>query len=438
MVLGWASTALSAAQIGTQPATQPAIQPPARQVPAVAESEASYPAIRWTLGDGLRARWGSFEARVRPRFHFDYVDPRFREIEEATGSSFTEDTDVRRARLLGDFGFREESLLRDWSVRAQVDFADSDIRWLDLAGTYAGLPTIETGAVGRVRFGQFRESFGLEAMTSVSHLAFIERSTASNAFTPGRSRGVEWSETGDATMFQLGAFRRADGEVFPNELQEESAVTARALWLRGRDHLGGIQLVQLGASISVRDPGADQLRFDARPGSRLFDRIVDSGSLDADGAVTMGLEALTQWGQSTLVAEIFGADVRGVSNGAGTSASGGVLSGAHVGFTTFLTSGHAARWNRRRGGLRSAAVGDAIFGEAPTNGALEAAVRLSWVNLDSGPVQGGQSADLEAGLNWYLQPTTRFMLHWLGTRATGASGRTGFGHAILARIQVQL
>jgi phosphate-selective porin OprO/OprP len=340
--------------------------------------------------------------------------------------------------LLGDFGFREKSSLRDWSVRAQVDFADSDIRWLDLAGTYAGLPTIEAGAVGRVRFGQFRESFGLEAMTSVSHLAFIERSTASNAFTPGRSRGVEWSETGGATVLQVGAFRRADGGVFPSELQEETAFTARALWQRGRDELGGIQLVQLGASVSVRDPGADRLRFDARPGSRLFDRIVDSGGLDADGAVTMGLEALTQWGQSTLVTEIFGADVRGVSNSAGTSASGGFLSGAHVGFTTFLTSGHAARWHRRRGGLRSAAVEDAILGDAPTSGALEAAVRLSWVNLNSGPVQGGRSADLEAGLNWYLQPTTRFMLHWLGTRARGANGRTGFGHAILARIQVQL
>ncbi len=400
--------------------------------------ESAPPAVRWRLGDGLRMTWGPLEARIRPRLHFDYVDPRFGDIAQSTGRAFLERTDVRRARLLGDLGFREDSGLRDWSVRAQLDFADSIIDWKDLVATYAGLPTFEAGATGRFRFGQFRESFGLEAMTSVSHLAFIERSTASNAFTPGRSRGVEWNESGDASMFQLGAFRRADGEVFPNELQDETAVTARALWQRGRDEFAGLQLVQLGGSVSVRDPGNDRLRFDARPGSRLFGRIVDTGNLEADGAVTMGLEALTQWGQSTLVTEVFGADVRGVSDGAGASAGGGFLSGAHVGFTTFLSHGHAARWNRRRGGLRSASVDDGILGTTPTSGALEAAVRLSWVNLNSGPVRGGQSADLEVGLNWYLQPTTRFMLHWLGTRASGAGGNVEFGSAVLARIQVQL
>ncbi len=421
----WASTGLDAAQ----------------GIPAADEAEA-HSAVRWTLGDGLRLQWGPVEARIRPRLHFDFVDPRFAEIEEATGGSFEERTDIRRARLLGDFGFRDGSALEDWSVRAQLDFADSVIDWKDLAATYAGLPTIEQGAVGRLRFGQFRESFGLEAMTSVSHLAFIERSTASNAFTPGRSRGFEWSETGEASMFQLGGFRRAEGEVFPNELQDETAVTARALWLRGRDPLGGLELVHVGASLSVREPGTDRLRFGARPGSRLFDRIVDTGNLEADGAVTMGLEALTQWGQSTLVTEVFGADVRGVSGSAGSSAASGsragFLSGAHIGYTTFLTSGHAARWNRRRGGLRSASVDDAFFGPQPTNGALEAAARLSWVNLNSGPIQGGQSADLEIGLNWYLQPTTRFMLHWIGTRARSAGGDLAFGSAVLARIQVQL
>ena len=189
--------------------------------PAAVEDGAENQAVRWTLGDGLRVHWGVLEARVRPRFHFDSVDPRFAEIAEATGGSFVEELDIRRARLLGDLGFRQGSALEDWSARAQVDFEDSIINWLDLAVTYAGLPTFEGSAIGRLRFGHFRESFGLEASTSVSHLAFIERSTASNAFTPGRSRGVEWSELGAATLVQLGAFRRADGDVFPNELEED-------------------------------------------------------------------------------------------------------------------------------------------------------------------------------------------------------------------------
>ena len=433
----WAPMGLSATQSLSDPGGGTAPEPALGAEPKLA-SQVPPSAVRWTLGDGLRMQWGSMEARIRPRLHFDYVDPRFTEVSEATGGAFEELTDVRRARLLSDVGFREGSALEDWSLRAQLDFADSEIDWLDVAATYAGLPTFENGAAGQLRFGHFRESFGLEAMTSVSHLPFIERSTASNAFTPGRSRGFEWSEIGEATLLQLGAFRRAEGAVFPNELQEETALTARALWLRGRDHLGGLELVHVGASLSVRDAGTDQLRFDARPGSRLFDRVVDTGDLAADGAITLGLEALTQWGQSTLITEVFGASVRDVSDSAGSTAASSFLSGAHVGYTTFLTRGHAARWNRRRGGLRGASVGDAIFGPQPTSGALEAALRLSWVNLNSGPIQGGQSADLEIGLNWYLQPATRFMLHWLGTRTTSSSDELAFGSAILARIQLQL
>lgn len=412
--------------------------PQANPPESAGESQEAPPAIlRWTPGDGLRLALGRFTARIRQRYHLDLVDPDFRELEEVIGETFEDRTDVRRARLLGDFGFREGSALEDWSLRAQVDFADSVINWLDLAVTYAGLRPIEDGAIARLRFGHFRESFGLEAMTSVSHLPFIERSTASNAFTPGRSRGVEWSELGASSLFQLGAFRRADGNVFPDELEEETAVTARALWQRGRDPLGGLELVQAGASVSVRNPGSGSLRFDARPGSRLFNRFVDTGEVDADGAITMGLEALVQWDQSTLVAEAFGAEVRGVSVGTGESRTG-FLSGAHIGYSTFLSRGHAARWHRRRGGLRSPGVDDILSAGSSSKGALEAVARLSWVDLDGGPIRGGQAADLEVGLNWHLQPATRVMLHWLGTRVTSPGGELAFGSAILGRIQVQL
>ncbi|MFT7171630.1 MAG: phosphate-selective porin [Paracoccaceae bacterium] len=389
--------------------------------------------LRWTLGDGLRAHWGAFEARIRPRFHFDLVDPRFREISEQLGEPFERQIDVRRARLLGDFGFQKGSALESWSLRAQVDFSDSHIDWKDLVASYAGLPALQHGADTRIRAGHFREPFGLEAMTSVSHLPFIERSAASNAFTPGRSRGVQWSEQTDHSLLQLGWFRRADGDVFPNELGEETAVTARGLWQRGREPLAGFELVQVGGSLSLRQPGEDALRFSARPGSQLMNRIVDTGGIDADSAATLGVESLMQWGQSSLVAELFGAHVD--ANG---GEDGSLFTGAHLGFFTFLTKGHAARWNPRRGGIRSARVPDGLHADEPTSGALEAAARLTWVDLDSGDVDGGRSADLEVGLNWYLQPTTRFMLHWIGARIDAPGGSTAFGSAVLARIQLQL
>ncbi|MEM8711916.1 MAG: porin [Planctomycetota bacterium] len=401
---------------------------------ADAAAQESQTVLRWTVGDGLKLAYGDFEGRIRPRFHFDLVDPRFREVQESIGGSFEENRDVRRARLLGDFGFRDGSALEHWSLRAQVDFADSVIDWKDLVASYSGLPALFDGGRSLFRFGHFREPFGLEAMSSVSHLPFIERSAASNAFTPGRSRGLQWSERTDAALVQVGAFRRAAGEVFPNELGDETAVTARALWQRGREPFGDFQLVQLGGTLSFRDANGDGLRFDARPGSRLLGRVVDTGTLDAEHGLVYGLESLFQWDRSSLVVEAFGATVDEIAGDPATAQ----LTGGHIGYFTFLTEDHAARWNPRRGGVRSPTVADGIHEYRGGNGALEGVARLTWVDLQDGAVTGGRSLDLEVGLNWYLQPTTRFMLHWLGGRFESPSGDWVNGSAVLGRIQVQL
>ena len=42
--------------------------------------------------------------------------------------------------------------------------------------------------------------------------------------------------------------------------------------------------------------------------------------------------------------------------------------------------------------------------------------------------------DLEVGANWYLQRSTRVMLHWLTVRVDGDAT----GHALLGRIQIEL
>ena len=396
--------------------------------------ESDVPAVRWTLGKGIQAQAGALKVRLRPRFHFDLVDPRFRDLEEITGERFEESIGVRRARILGDFGFRDGTALDDWGLRLQIDFASSDLRWLDLAASYAGLPTFQAGAQSLVRFGQFREPFGLEAMTSVSHLPFIERSAASNAFTPGRSRGIQWSEQAEHSLFQLGGFREAAGDPFPDELGDQTYLTARALWQPGRSgERAPLELVQLGGSVSVRSSGDDSLRFSARPGSRFFARTVDTGAIQKSDAVVFGTEALLQAGPTTWIAEWFAAAVDADEPGF----ESGLLQGGHLGASWFLAGSGAARFNPRRGGLRSASVPDLVRPSTEAAGALEAVMRLTLADLDGGSVRGGRSVDLEAGINYYVQPGTRFMLHWLGVRLENA-GASEYGHAVLARLQFQL
>ena len=49
-------------------------------------------------------------------------------------------------------------------------------------------------------------------------------------------------------------------------------------------------------------------------------------------------------------------------------------------------------------------------------GALEAALRFSYVDLNSRSIQGGEEANITAGLNWYLNGNTRVMFNYVHAR----------------------
>lgn len=386
------------------------------------------PALSWTFGDGLRVRVSDMEARIRTRLHMDLVETQLDDVGAALGEDFEDGERLRRARWLTDVRFREGSPLEDVRVRGQVDFASSEIDWKDVFLRYDGAPRFGGLTASNVRAGQFREPFGLEAMSSVSHIAFIERSTASNAFTPGRGRGAQWAGRTEHWLFQTGAFRASEGLPFPDELGSGRSVIARVLHQSGETGL-----VQLGGGLALREPGEDGIAFRARPGTRLLPRVVDTGRLEADRFLVGALEGLYLGDGWAVVAEWFHAAGEGV----GPADDSPQLMGGHLSFQTFLTEGQVT-WNRNRGGLRAAKVADAWTTRGNGPGAVELAGRLSWVDLDDGPVRGGRSLDLEVGVNWYLQPATRFMLHWVGARVDAPGGDEEHGSAILARIQVQL
>lgn len=382
----------------------------------------------YALGDGLTATGWDLEARLRLRLHADLVEPRFGDLGGASGATAEGSTEFRRARALLDIRGAEGSALRPFRLRAQVDFKDLEVRWLDLYARYDGLFSGGAVIASDLRAGEFREPFGLEAMTSVSYLPFIERSTATNTFTPGRSRGGQATLRSAHGLFQAGAFRRTDGRPFPDKTLDERALTARAVWQGD-----GQGLTQAGASISLRDPGGDLLTFRGTTGSRLLERLADTGSIDADRAVSSGLEALYRQGPWTAQSEAFGVWVDGANGVPGES----FLSGGYISLSRFLGAGETS-WSRGRGALGPPKVEGAMRRGGGGLQALEAVARISYTDLTGGSIQAGQILDLETGLNFYVSSTTRLMLHWVGISAEPADGPRDEGWAILGRLQIQI
>lgn len=378
----------------------------------------------YQLGQGLRTALGPVDVRLRGRVHADLVEPFLDDFEDALGTDLDAQTEVRRARALLDLRGSPGTGFEHWRLRAQVGFRGSTVRWFDLHAGIDGL--LDTGPIeeSHVRAGEFREPFGLEAMTSVAHLPFIERSTPTSAFSPGRSRGAQVAARTSNALFQLGVFRASEGRPFPDELLDERAVTARALW-----QPAGPGWVQLGGSVSVRDPRGGALVFRARTGSSLLERFADTGPIEADSATIAGLEALWSRGRWTAQSEWFGSWIDGAT-GASEAA---FLHGGYASVAAFLGDGRST-WSRMRGAI---AAPDVFGSRGDGRGSFEAVARVSWTDLVDGAVDGGRILDAEAGLNWYLTPTTRVMLHWLGVRGDIEGTGAELGSAILGRVQIQ-
>jgi phosphate-selective porin OprO and OprP len=282
----------------------------------------------------------------------------------------------------------------DWKARAQLELTNPDRPLVEL---YVEKALTERLAA---RAGQFREPFGVEANTSISALPFPEHSTPTEAFAPGRNRGVVLRSIGEWN-WSAGAFQRSDGTLGPTS--PENALSARSWksWKPTR-----LSRVHLGLSVSMRDSGSGALRFRAHPGTKLLPRQIDTGDLFGADATTFAFEAAWQSTSRTLQAEWLGAQVD-LAGGGEAGLSGLAVSGAW-----FLT-----------GEMRDYNTGKGAWSRVTPNGegpALELAARASWTDLTDGAVTGGEQVDLGVGLNVHLTRRSRVMIHLIHSDAKGA------------------
>lgn len=365
------------------------------------------------LDDGLAIESADerFGVRVGGRVHADYahVDSD-RESGDRSGSEW------RRARL-----FIAGRLFRDVRFRYEHDFtSDQNAQIKDAYIGYHGFERM------RLRVGNLVQPVSLEQMTGSNATVFMERALP-NALVRGYSLGVlgeTWREAAGADWYAAaGVF---EGRVQGREHGESQgwALAGRVAWSAQLDR--GSRL-HVGLSAEHRTPpGDDRVRFGALPEVHLSTRrLLSTGTLsDVDRTVTAGLELALTHGPLLLQGEYLQTSVarHGREN---VRFQGGYVLAA------WLINGTRRGYNPR------SATFDPIRASGRW-GTWEVAARYSVLDLQDGPITGGEERNWTLGLNVHVNDHLRLMANWVEAEAVPASsGRDARLSALQARVQIQ-
>ena len=301
----------------------------------------------------------------------------------------------------------------------------------------------ELPLVGHIKAGHFKEPYSLDELTSSRFITFMERSLA-NAFSPGRNVGVMAYDTAadENVTWAIGAFISEVGDEPPIYRNDNggTALTMRYTWTPWYDEATDRGLLHLGVCYSYRDIADGTVRYRSRPEADLGSYIVDTGSIgNTQDVQLLDFELAYVYGPFRIQSEYSRAFVRRAG------AANPTFDGTYVQVSYFLTG--EQRKYKRSGGSFSDRVKpfENFFRVRDINGcvqtgkgAWEVAYRASYIDLNGIGVSGGNATDHTIGLNWYLNPYTRWMFNYVNSdlrrNLNGAS--TGNMSIFETRIQI--
>ena len=337
--------------------------------------------------------------RADGRLHVDLANYQEENTELGNGG------EVRRARI-GAKG----TLWNEWDFRASVEFAGNEV---DLKSTYIRYTGLDRK---EITFGNFKEPFSLEELSSSNYSTFMERAMATE-FVPGRNIGLGFNTYREKWAFNVGGFR--EGGTSEGEADEGWGVTGR---LTVAPMLSKNRILHLGGAVSHRELGdEDTARFRTRPESHVTDvRLVDTGDIvDVNDIVRLGAEASLVLGPWSLQSEYIATELDRKGDLPTLNFSGWYA------YASWFLTGESRSYDAVKG----------TFGKINPKGivgmggygAWELAARFSTIDLTDGDVVGGKEDNFTLGLNWYATPNIRFMLNYVDVLSIDRPGSSSDG-----------
>jgi phosphate-selective porin OprO/OprP len=388
---------------------------------APARVQVEAPSARITVEDGYPSlRLGPVRLDLHGRLQTDW-----RRSEGRLGEERDVDFSRRRVTLEGEIGPRV-------TFELDAELGDDDQPWRDARLDYRFANAL------RIRGGQFKIPFSLEATTSSGNLDFPFRSQAAAQLAPERGRGVmahgrAWRRR---LMYEVGVFGPSEHRDPADLRVSDEATAAMRLasvpFARTNTVLEDLE-VGVTATIGRLDEGISDLRGRTALGEPLFERGYWVRGLRR----RTGLEARWEPGPVSVAAEYLRvSDERRGQSLSGTDLPALVAHGWYLSGTWLLTGEDKA------GSLRPTRL---VRKGGP--GAIEAAVRVEslefgdadlvapgFLNPRADEIPGSRNRVLTAGVNWYPDRWIKVQAHVIREVIRGTPPIDGGRSTILSQV----
>ncbi|MBX3438954.1 MAG: porin [Planctomycetaceae bacterium] len=343
--------------------------------------------------------------------------------------------DFRRARLqaVGDVAANMGySMEFDFAFPGRPSFMDV---WLEIRDLHGD---------ANLRVGQYRQPIGLDGMTSVKDLTFLERALPFALLPFRQIGGMLHGTSEDESMTWAASVYRYPTDFFGANIGDNGGygVVGRATGL-AIDYGDDLQL-HLGGAYTFADPANDAIRylnqpefFVAETGNvalvpigvpTIMPPFVDTGVIRTNNVNLFGSELAARSGSFHMQSEFLVAVVNRIGGDLA------VFPGAYA-QAGYILTGEVRPYNKKAGALGRIVPDHPVTSKGGC-GAWEVAGRWSWLDLEDSGVEGGRLNDLTFGLNWYLNGFTKFQFNYI--RAFLESPVNGHSTADIAAVRAQL
>ncbi len=378
-----------------------------------------------------RARSSDVAEAVKPKT--TYPNTKLTGFFQMDAGWFAQDTNSQAllGNIQNDIGFRRTRLA------AVGDLADNISYMIEMDFSFPGRPSFmdvwadvhEVPWLGNIRIGQWRQPFGLDELTSVRELTFLERPTMF-AMAPFRQPGIGFhNSNADETMTWAGSVYGFQADQFGGTLGDRGVGTAERFTALLWNECNGREVLHFGLDHALTVPNNPGLFYRnvpeyggpfGGPGGTAGDVpfFVNTGIINAEMSNMVNMELAAVYNSLHMQGELRYAFVQ---------AGGRVVTLP----AAYLQAGYILTGEVRPYNKTNAVLGR-IKPLHPVHrgggwGAWEVAARYSYLDLSNaagvstgagagllpGQPAGGQLNDVTLGLNWYLHSNLKVQLQYV-------------------------